>query len=119
MPASSTICQQQNTSRCCQPSYDTEQPVTEHRHKRTAVRRKRIASMAKEIVDVEGAAELLGVSTWTVYQLARKGEMPGTRVGKEWRFVRASLIQWVANGAQANQLQKLLSKARPVKRRPT
>ena len=75
--------------------------------------------MAKEIVDVEGAAELLGVSTWTVYQLARKGKMPGTRVGKEWRFVRASLIQWVANGAQADQLQKLLSKARPAKRRPT
>lgn len=73
--------------------------------------------MAKEIVDVEGAAELLGVSPWTIYQLARTGKIPGTRVGREWRFVRASLIQWVANGAQADQLKALLSNARPVRRR--
>ena len=74
--------------------------------------------MAKEILDVEGAAELLGVSTWTIYQLARKGKIPGTRVGKEWRFARASLIQWVANGGHADQLKALLAKARPVRRRP-
>jgi excisionase family DNA binding protein len=85
--------------------------------KRVAVRRKRIGAMAKELVDVEGAAELLGVSVWTIYQLARKGTIPGTRVGKEWRFARASLIQWVANGAQADQLKTLLSKARPARRR--
>jgi excisionase family DNA binding protein len=72
--------------------------------------------MAKEILDVAGAAELLGVSPWTIYQLARKGTIPGARVGKEWRFARASLIQWVSNGAQANQIRTLLSKARPGRR---
>ena len=56
----------------------------------------RIAMMDKEIVDVEGAATLLGVSTTTIYNLARKGEIPATRVGREWRFARANLIQWVA-----------------------
>jgi len=91
--------------------------MTASKPKRATVRRKRLASMAKEIVDVEGAAELLGVSNWTIYQLARKGTIPGTRVGKEWRFVRASLIQWVANGAQENQIRTLLSKARPVRRK--
>ena len=52
----------------------------------------RIAMMDKEILDVEGAATLLGVSTTTIYNLARKGEIPATRVGREWRFARTNLI---------------------------
>src|ERR687887_2249616 len=61
----------------------------------------RIAMMDKEILDVEGAATLPGVSTTTIYNFARKGDIPATRVGREWRFARANLIQWVANGTAA------------------
>ena len=43
----------------------------------------RLAMMDKEILDVTGAATLLGVSTTTIYNLARKGEIPATRVGAE------------------------------------
>jgi excisionase family DNA binding protein len=67
-------------------------------------REQRIAAMDKNILDVEGAAALLGVSTRTIYTLARKGEIPATRVGREWRFARQNLITWVANGSQADQL---------------
>ncbi len=70
-----------------------------------------------EILDVEGAATLLGVSTTTIYNLARKGEIPATRVGREWRFARANLIQWVANGAAADQLSVALSRGRVAKRK--
>ena len=77
----------------------------------------RIAMMDKEIVDVKGAATLLGVSTTTIYNLARKGEIPATRVGREWRFARANLIQWVANGAAADQLSVALSRGRVAKRK--
>jgi excisionase family DNA binding protein len=83
---------------------------------RTA-RWQRIAMMDKEIVDVEGAATLLGVSTTTIYNLARKGEIPATRVGREWRFARANLIQWVANGAAADQLSVVLSRGRVAKKK--
>jgi excisionase family DNA binding protein len=61
--------------------------------------------MDKEIVDVEGAATLLGVSTTTIYNLARKGEIPATRVGREWRFARANLIAWVANGSRGRSAE--------------
>jgi excisionase family DNA binding protein len=54
--------------------------------KPTTARWQRIAMMDKEILDVEGAATLLGVSTTTIYNLARKGEIPATRVGREWRL---------------------------------
>jgi excisionase family DNA binding protein len=43
----------------------------------------RLAMMDKELLDVEGAATLLGVSTTTIYNLARKGEIPATRVGRD------------------------------------
>ena len=76
----------------------------------------RLAMMDKEIVDVEGAATLLGVSTTTIYNLARKGDIPATRVGREWRFARTNLIQWVANGAAADQLNVALSRGRVTKR---
>jgi excisionase family DNA binding protein len=53
----------------------------------------------------------------TIYNLARKGESPATRVGREWRFARANLIQWVANGAAAGQLSVALSRGRVAKKK--
>ena len=83
---------------------------------RTA-RWQRIVMMDKEILDVEGAATLLGVSTTTTYNLARKGEIPATRVGREWRFARSNLIQWVANDTAADQRTVALSHGRVAKRK--
>lgn len=77
----------------------------------------RIAAMDKDILDVEGAAAVLGVSTRTVYNLARKGEIPAMRVGREWRFARQNLIAWVTNGSQADQLAVALRNGRVGRRR--
>lgn len=85
------------------------QPMTAKRGSRKA----RIAGMAREILDVAGAAELLGVSPATVYKLAREGKLPATKVGREWRFARARLIDWVADGTQSGQLERLFKKAKP------
>lgn len=80
-------------------------------------REQRIAAMDKAILDVEGAATLLGVSARTGYNLARKGDVPATRVGREWRFARQNLIAWVANGSQADQLAAAPRNGRVAKRR--
>src|SRR2546430_14600960 len=77
----------------------------------------RLVMMEKDILDVEGAATLLGVSTTTIYNLARKGDIPATRVGREWRFARANLMQWVANGSAADQLSVALSRGRVAKKK--
>ncbi len=69
--------------------------------------------MAKEILDVAGAAELLGVSPATVYKLARTGKLPATKVGREWRFARARLIDWVGAGSNIDQLETLFKRVRP------
>lgn len=58
--------------------------------------------MDKEILDIEGAADILGVSKTTIYKLAREGTMPATRVGREWRFSRSNLVDWIKNGSEAD-----------------
>ena len=94
----------------------TEQKGQTRKRTKTT-RQERIAAMDKEILDVQGAATLLGVSTTTIYHLARQHTIPATRVGREWRFARQNLIQWVANGSTADQLTAVLQKGRVVKKR--
>jgi len=48
----------------------------------------------------EEARQLLRLSRNTVYSLAARGELPGARkVGKEWRFRRDLLLEWLASRA--------------------
>ena len=47
---------------------------------------------SKDVLNVEEAAQLLGVSAWTVREQARQGHLPGRKVGKEWRFSRQGLM---------------------------
>jgi len=65
-------------------------------HKKVRSREERLRNMDKDILDVEGTAALLGVSKSTVYKMAATNEIPGVKVGKEWRFARRNLINWVA-----------------------
>jgi excisionase family DNA binding protein len=80
-------------------------------------RAERIEMMDEEILDVAGAARALGVSTRTVYNLARKGEIPAMRIGREWRFARKNLVEWVINSSQADQLAAVLRNGRVARKR--
>ena len=42
----------------------------------------------------EEAAAYLKVEIHTVYRLAKKGQIPGARVGGQWRFRRRTLLTW-------------------------
>lgn len=48
-----------------------------------------------EVLTTEEAAEFLRVSTKTVLALAREGSLPGTKVGRAWRFLRADLLGYL------------------------
>lgn len=52
----------------------------------------------KEVLDVQEAANLLGVSVWTVRDAANKGELPARKVGRAWRFSRQALLEWLKGG---------------------
>lgn len=48
-----------------------------------------------EVLDVKQAAELLQVHPVTVRNLAAGGEIPGRKLGGQWRFSRAALLRWL------------------------
>ena len=41
----------------------------------------------------------LNTTPRTIYRLIRNGELPATRIGRQWRFRRADLDQWVERQA--------------------
>ncbi len=49
-----------------------------------------------EVLTLEGAAELLQIETAQVAELAAAGELPGRRIGEDWRFSRSALLAWLA-----------------------
>lgn len=52
----------------------------------------------QEILTTAEAALLLRVSTKTVLALGREGLIPGTKVGRSWRFLRSDLLDYVHSG---------------------
>lgn len=62
-----------------------------------------------ETLGVEEAAALLRAETSTVMQFARRGDLPGTRIGKGWVFLREDVIaflrQQITNDTQDRRQQ--------------
>lgn len=55
----------------------------------------------RDVLTSEEAAALLRVSRKTLYRLARNRELPGTKVGRSWRFHRADLIDFLRKDPNA------------------
>ena len=49
-----------------------------------------------DVLTLEEAAELLRVSPDELLHGARNGEVPGRRIGAQWRFSRSGLMAWLA-----------------------
>jgi excisionase family DNA binding protein len=52
----------------------------------------------KEVLNADEAAEFLGFNPYTVREKARLGEIPGRKIGREWRFSREALLEWLKDG---------------------
>ena len=48
-----------------------------------------------DVMNAEEAAHFLGAHVETVRRLARNGEIPAYKVGKDWRFRREALRNWI------------------------
>jgi excisionase family DNA binding protein len=59
-----------------------------------------------EIMTVDDLAEYLKVHYSTVYRLLKRSDLPGFRLGSDWRFRRAEIDRWIAQqqvGPSGNQ----------------
>ncbi len=55
-------------------------------------------STDREILTIEQAADLLGVSVKTFNKVLHKESIPARKIGREWKFSRSALIAWVGSG---------------------
>ncbi len=52
--------------------------------------------MPDEIMDIRNAAKYLQIKERTLYRLVGEGEIPGIKVGGQWRFSRKCLEEMFA-----------------------
>jgi excisionase family DNA binding protein len=55
-----------------------------------------------EILTVTEVARFLRVPKSTVYKLARLGQLPASKIGKHWRFLRRDIHDWMHDRTQQN-----------------
>ncbi|MBU3183089.1 helix-turn-helix domain-containing protein [Clostridium psychrophilum] len=54
--------------------------------------------MENEILNLEQACGLLNVSERTMIKLLREDHLPARKIGREWRFNKKILIDWIGSG---------------------
>lgn len=55
-------------------------------------------SLFENPITVKDVADLLAVSTKTIYKMAQSGDIPCKRVGTKYRFLRSQLMNWLKKG---------------------
>lgn len=51
-----------------------------------------------DILNLEQATDFLGVSEKTLIKFLREEHIPARKIGREWRFSKQALINWLASG---------------------
>jgi excisionase family DNA binding protein len=62
----------------------------------------------REVLDVGMTAELLMVSTDTVYDLLKSGELPGRKVGRKWLTTRSVVLRWIESSSEHDTLARAI-----------
>ena len=68
-----------------------------------------------EVLTLGEAASFVRVSQKTLGEMARAGRIPCQRVGREWRFLRSAVEEWLANEHPAGESRRIPS----LQQRPT
>ena len=53
------------------------------------------------LLTAKQVAELLQWNPYTIIKKAEKGELPGFKLGREWRFRQEDIIQWIEQKRKA------------------
>ena len=70
-----------------------------------------------DVLNSAEAAAYLRVAVSTITEEAKRGRLPGRRVGKGWRFSRRVLEQWLASGPDAEDINRYRWKSKTEPRR--
>jgi len=62
--------------------------------------------MREEILTVRELARYLKMNKHTIYRLARKGVLPGAKIGGEWRFRKDLIDKWIEEESLSKKSSK-------------
>jgi len=65
------------------------------------------------IFTTDEAAEFLKTTRRTIEEMARRGDLPAVKVGKEWRFHLEALADWVRAGRLVRSAPKKQKQPKP------
>ena len=65
---------------------------------------------ASEVLDVEMTAQFLTVSSDTVYDLFKSGELPGRKVGRKWITTRSTVLRWLESSSEEHSLARAIGR---------
>jgi excisionase family DNA binding protein len=72
-------------------------------------------TITNEILTIKEVATLLKVGDRTVYALAQQAQLPGFKVGGQWRFRRHDLEAWIEQQKSHTQDEQN-AKEKPLRR---
>lgn len=62
--------------------------------------------MDDSILNLEQTAEFLHISEKTLIKLLREEHIPARKIGREWRFSKQALTEWLAGGDSLNYINR-------------
>ncbi|MDK2806181.1 MAG: hypothetical protein PWR08_1253 [Thermoanaerobacterium sp.] len=62
--------------------------------------------MDDSILNAGQAAEFLGISEKTLFKLLREEHIPARKIGREWRFSKKALTEWLACGDSLDYISR-------------
>jgi excisionase family DNA binding protein len=65
-----------------------------------------LTNKMREVLDGGMTAKLLMVSTDTVYDLLKCGELPGRKVGRKWLTTRNAVLRWIESSSERDSLAR-------------
>lgn len=71
----------------------------------------------REVLNIDEAAALLGVSVKTFAKVLREEDVPGRKVGREWKFSRRALVDWVGTAHARAFVDGIEDRGLPVRAR--
>jgi len=68
--------------------------------------KKRPTPDKREVLTLAEAAAYLRVAEKEVLELARRGDVPGRKIGSEWRFHKEALADWLRTPSPRDRLMR-------------
>jgi excisionase family DNA binding protein len=62
-----------------------------------------------EILDVQATADTIGISKDAVYDLFKKGELPGRKVARRWLTTRDAVLKWLKGSSEEDALSRAIA----------